>query len=200
VGALRRAIELSPSLQARLVSPPGDEDYGPVHSVTLAHLACALASALTWTSGQTFFQLCLAAFLHDLPLGKRPIAQLQTLDDLAHLRERFSTEDIQSFLKHPETAAEWTRQMTGLPPDVDRILVEHHERPDGSGFPKRLNQLNIAQLSAVFIFAHELMSFYLKVGPAGRIEDFINGLAPEFHRGVFREIHACLVRTTAQAG
>ena len=44
--------------------------------------------------------------------------------------------------------------------DVSLIIRQHHEWPDGSGFPAHLKENQISALSAVFIICHSFLEVY----------------------------------------
>ncbi|TNF03085.1 MAG: hypothetical protein EP326_02745, partial [Deltaproteobacteria bacterium] len=50
-----------------------------------------------------------------------------------------------------------------IPPNVDEILLFHHENPEGSGFPKGLNADRIPALCAVFNVAHAFVNEMYRV-------------------------------------
>jgi HD-GYP domain-containing protein (c-di-GMP phosphodiesterase class II) len=60
-------------------------------------------------------------------------------------------------LTHPNDASDLTLLMTEILPDVDTVVAQHHELPDGTGFPRKLSGARISPLSSVFIVAHDLV-------------------------------------------
>ena len=162
--------------------------YGPAHSVLASYIACAMASQCSWGSKATYTKLTLAAFLHDLSLEKDWIAQIQTLKELEEHREQMTLVEYDSYKAHPLAAAELARTMKEIPPDVDVILHEHHERPGGEGFPRGLLAQAIAPLSAVFILAHELTHFYVLKPPQTSLQDFLAKLKAEYTSSQFRKL------------
>ena len=49
--------------------------------------------------------------------------------------------------------------MKVLPPDIDQILLQHHEKKDGTGFPRSLTSSRISQLTTFFTIVEELVEF-----------------------------------------
>lgn len=47
-------------------------------------------------------------------------------------------------------------------PDLDRILIEHHEKPDGTGYPKGLKGSQISPLGLLFNLSHQLSNIIIK--------------------------------------
>ncbi len=76
--------------------------------------------------------LALGGLLHDmgkLAVPSAVLAKPGPLDDaeLAEIR------------KHPEAGERLLRELGGFPPAVRRLVLDHHERLDGSGYPRGLS-------------------------------------------------------------
>jgi len=168
-----KAIGANPKLSdvlARLRRHEGK--YIASHSIMLAEIACAIAHRVAWGDASTFLKLSLAAFLHDLALQDNRLARLKTIADFNTTLD-FSSADLNAFKTHPQKAAEYARHLEGIPPDVDTVVIQHHELPDGSGFPRGLTSQQINPLAAVFIIAHELMHFFLEQVPSNSRTDML---------------------------
>ena len=61
--------------------------------------------------------------------------------------------------------------------DVDKIISQHHEQPDGTGFPGSLNARDVAPLSCMFIIAEE---FVHRTFGAPLSKDMLLGIVEEF--------------------
>lgn len=160
-----RSLGKSPRLNTllkRLKSVEGT--YLNTHSTLVAYVACGLASSLEWVTESTYQKLSLAAFLHDITLKNIEMAELASLDELTGTSTRFTPPEHRDFKFHPLAGAELARQLTNAPPDVDTIILQHHERPDGTGFPRKLTSAQIHPLSSVFIVAHDFVRHMLRNG------------------------------------
>jgi response regulator RpfG family c-di-GMP phosphodiesterase len=171
------------------------DSYIASHSVLLAYIACGVASLMGWKSDMTFYKLTLAAFLHDILLKNPRLAEIQTFQELENRREEFEPTEITAFMGHPQDAAQLLRNAKDIPLDVDIIILQHHERPDGKGFPGRLNYMKISPLSAVFVLGHEILRFHQKnpskTPGSPDVLDFVKGLSVEFQKGYFKSlVHA----------
>jgi HD-GYP domain-containing protein (c-di-GMP phosphodiesterase class II) len=193
-----KAIGTSPNLSpilSRLKKSEGK--YICSHSIMLAEISCALAHSIGWGSSSAFLKLALAAFLHDLPLEDNFLASMHAL---AEVKENdFSPEMVQVFRFHPVKAAEFARQFSGIPSDVETILVQHHELPDGDGFPRGLYHHQIAPLSAMFIIAHDLLNFFIGNVPTNDREQmlkiFLERNLAKYGEGTF-----CKIRESLETG
>jgi response regulator RpfG family c-di-GMP phosphodiesterase len=132
-------------------------DYLSNHAVVCAHLATAIASnldVLADKKDEAIKKLNLACFLQDLKITHLGIKQYE---DIAYYYDEEATinrEKKKDFSQHPYRAAEEIQKTKGFPPDVDKIINEHEERPDGSGFPKGLVAKQLTHLSSAFILTN----------------------------------------------
>jgi len=74
-------------------------------------------------------QLANAIYLHDFPMVK--------LDDALLYNKDLSDADFKNIQKHPEIAYE-TALLMGDYNDCALMVYQHHERPDGKGYPNQL--------------------------------------------------------------
>jgi len=167
--------------------------YLAAHSVLTSYLACAIAAQVEWGSEPTFQKLGLAAFLHDITLSDNTLAACNTIDEAKnHPRTKFSDELIKQYEQHPTRAAEIARKFHEVPPDVDTIIVQHHERTDGSGFPRKLNHSRLAPLTCVFIVAHDLAQVLIRDGVGFDATKFIADCTERYNTNQFRKIISIL--------
>jgi HD-GYP domain-containing protein (c-di-GMP phosphodiesterase class II) len=162
--------------------------YISSHSTLCAYLACSLASQMQWGSETTFYKLSLASFLHDITLENHELAEIQTLEELEQQKAKFTEKEMKDFKNHPAAAAEMAKRMTEVPPDVDTIIRQHHEKPDGSGFPRKLSHAYIAPLSCVFIVSHDLTQYTLKAGEQFNMEEFLKGVRDKYKSSQFKKV------------
>lgn len=137
-------------------------DYLYEHSMMVSYISTAIARHTEWGSDATAFKLSLASMMHDMTLEDNTMAQIQTLDDPQ--LKKYSPEQVERYKNHPMEAAKLIADNKEFPPDVDFIVAQHHERPDGSGFPRGLSKLRISPLSCVFILAHEFVTRIEQLG------------------------------------
>ena len=126
-------------------------------------VACVLARQLEWSSKTTFDKLIYAAVLCDITLAVKPdLLKIQNLSSFERLKTNFSEDDQKIFLGHPKDAANLIqRYFNTAPPDTDVLALQHHEMPDGSGFPMGLKADKISPLAALFIVANDFSYYYL---------------------------------------
>ena len=166
----------------------------------LAYLGCALASQMEWSSDTTYQKITLAAFLHDVSLKNQDLAQIQSLGELAQKSKFFTKEEQKEFRNHPIAACDISKTFDEVPPDVDSIIIQHHERPDGSGFPRGITHSRIGPLSAVFIVAHDLVRYLLENSSTDlttnnkALDSFVKLHQKSYQQGNFKKIIAAVTK------
>ncbi|MCE9632716.1 MAG: HD-GYP domain-containing protein [Methylophilales bacterium] len=123
-------------IQAMDGSRLGDDTY--FHPLNVTVLALMLAKSLD-VSVQEANYLGLAALFHDVGKGQIPDTVLMNDGEL--------TKAEQSLLQeHVEFSANLARE-AGMPERVIQIIMQHHERVDGSGYPAGLKGNDIDPLA-----------------------------------------------------
>ena len=127
-------------------------------------MSCVLAKQLDWISKTTMDKLVYASVVSDITLAVRPeLLNIPNLHEFERVKSTLSEEDQKIFLSHPKDAANLLkRYFTSAPPDTDALVYQHHEFPDGSGFPLGLRAEKISPLSALFIVATDFSFYYLQ--------------------------------------
>jgi len=122
------------------------DDYIFTHSVNVAAYSVALVQKI---KGNDYEILSIAAFgglLHDI--GKRKI-DARIITKASRLEEQEWTE----IKKHPVYGFNYLKEVSTIPDDAKRIILEHHENFDGSGYPRGVKTEQISMLSQIVAFA-----------------------------------------------
>jgi CheY-like chemotaxis protein len=101
----------------------------------IALLCSLICYRIGWTNKSTRLKLSLAAFF------------------------RNAVVDDNFYKNHPIESAAFAAKMNNLPSEVETIILQHHERPDGQGFPGGLSATTISPLSALFIIVKDLVHY-----------------------------------------
>ncbi|HPI40809.1 MAG TPA: response regulator [Pseudobdellovibrionaceae bacterium] len=126
------------------------------HSIILTYLMTDIARKLAWGSELTFQKLAFAAILHDIDLDEDLFVAKQTLLQEGDLKGFPETTELKRILEHSNNAATLVLNWPLCPPDVDIIIRQHHEKPDGTGFPAGIRSQKISPLSALFILSEDI--------------------------------------------
>lgn len=137
-------------------------------------IACILAKQLDWISKTTMDKLVHGAVLCDITLAVRPeLLKIKSLNEFERIKDSLSDDDQKVFLSHPKDAANLIkRYFPTAPPDTEALAFQHHEQPDGHGFPMHLKAERISPLSALFIVANDF-SYYFLLDDEPTMDDFL---------------------------
>lgn len=126
------------------------------HSLMISYIAGQICMQTPWANASAIEKLSMAAILHDAFLEDDRLAKVRTLNK--EEIEEFSDEEVEKIKNHPAEAARIITDGESILPDVDNIIIQHHERPDQSGFPRGIGGLNISPLSCIFIIAEDFVT------------------------------------------
>lgn len=130
------------------------------HSVNVAIIGMGLARSLDWDD-EHVEHAGLAGLLHDLGKMKLDPALINKAGPL-------SDDERRRLRRHSELGYELLRDDDRVHPDVARAVLQHHERPDGQGYPDGIGGDEIhplAHLVAV-VNAYDAMTTNLPTNPA----------------------------------
>lgn len=164
------------------------EDYISEHSLLLSYIACALCKETEWgVNKENILRLCLAAFFHDITIDDEEVARLDQVNSPAY--EQLSREMKMKVKAHPTEAVEIIEKMNGLPPGVDNIILKHHERYDGSGFPRGIDYKRMEPMCVIFVVAHELVDTLYDIGfEQENIQRVYDDFQSRFSKGAFPKV------------
>lgn len=154
----------------------------------IALIATAVAKKLHWVSDTTSQKLAFAALLHDITLNKEQLANQANLVIACQDKKNLEIVEFKNFVRHPVEAAELMKRWPKCPPDVDNIILQHHEQPDGTGFPHHLDHSRIAPLSALFIISQSLADFVIQGKGSKKLEDWLHLNQKSYTSGEFRKV------------
>ena len=132
------------------------DDYTYMHSVAVCALMIALAKQLGLAEEQTR-KLGVAGLLHDLGKALMPMEVLNKPGKL-------TDEEFAIIKTHPEEGYKLLLASTGADEIALDVVLHHHEKTDGSGYPKRLKDAEI--------------SLYAKMGAVCDVYDVITSNRP----------------------
>ncbi len=160
------------------------------HSFMTACLATYLLNQLDWTTREHIRKVCMASLFHDIFLDF-PVAELDS-----RLVAGKSSEKILKYKSHPYKALEVLQKNIDIPSEVLNIIEMHHEKPDGSGFPKGVGSDHFKPLCCVFILAHEFIcELYQKDFDETSHKDILVKLFNTYNAGSFKGILDALHKT-----
>lgn len=132
------------------------DDYTYMHSVAVCALMIALARQLGLDDRQTE-AAGMAGLLHDVGKAKIP---KEVLDKPGKLTEQ----EFAIMREHPAQGYDILREMRNLPPEALDVVLHHHEKINGTGYPHGLKG--------------EEISLYAKMGAVCDVYDAITSNRP----------------------
>lgn len=127
----------------------------------VVHLSTTVANELQWASPATYEKLIYVAHVHDIALFDRPhLARAQNKIDLDTIK-KVTPEDKAHFLSHVERAVTLIRADPWAPEGADKIVEQHHERPDRSGFPSQLSHQRIVPFAALLAISIDCAQYMI---------------------------------------
>ncbi|MFT6602718.1 MAG: HD-GYP domain-containing protein (c-di-GMP phosphodiesterase class II) [Bacteriovoracaceae bacterium] len=154
--------EQSPKIGTLIKQMMGKADFLYEHSLMTAYISGLILSDLTWDSQDTQFKIYLASMFHDMSLDGSSAMKDMELNGI--IAGKHSENDIERFLNHPLESSNFIHEFREIPPDTNVIIAQHHELPEGKGFPKKLLSARTFPLSRVFIVSHFLVDYIYKEG------------------------------------
>jgi HD-GYP domain-containing protein (c-di-GMP phosphodiesterase class II) len=121
---------LGPSVRALLVRLGEKDAYTEAHTRGVALRAVQVGEELGLPRGR-LRELAIGALVHDVGKLSVPNAILQKPASLDH-------EEFAVIKRHPQWGSELVGELGGFSPLVSRLVLDHHERLDGSGYPRGL--------------------------------------------------------------
>lgn len=119
-------------ISTQLIKLTSHDFYTYTHSVNVGIFSMLLAKAVFKDSdAHDMHELASGFFLHDI--GKVRIDQ-----ELINKQGRFTAEEMQLMKRHPEYGYKLLSETSHLTKECRIIVMHHHERVDGTGYPKGL--------------------------------------------------------------
>ena len=151
-------------------------------------LASTIIKKLAWNSEATMYKLTMAAFLQDVTLTSTAVMKIYDHNHFLEIKDTLTSKESQSFFDHPLQSKDLLTFFKGIPPDIDKIIFDHHEMPDGSGFPRKLGASQLGPLSCLFIVSGILARYFLNNKADFKLEKFIEKFEPKgYSAGNFKE-------------
>lgn len=129
------------------------DHFSSTHALSLCYLTCQVAKSLGWDSEEFVKKMSYASLFHDLFLTD----EQAILHDLESEEMDYRPEEKQEIIQHPKKAYDLIMDNYQIPADVGTIVLHHHEKPDGSGYPRGIRLSAIPFTSLVFNICEALI-------------------------------------------
>lgn len=166
-----------------------EEDF--LQALLTSYLTSAMIEQFSWSNDEVKEKVVMAAMLCDLTL---------TPEDFFHMKNTLNSKDLpQKVFNHPvEVALKIEDDSKFVPAETITIIRQHHERPNGKGYPKGLGYKHIANLTAIFIVANYFCeqafnSEYNEENKGPITKKVLNQVKEKFYSGPFRKSSEALL-------
>lgn len=166
---------------------PDSKDYKYHHAISVGIIAAAISKRMGYPAGQSL-QLGLAGVLADCGMSK--------IDEVIIEKSAFLTkEEFNEVKKHVVISFQLIQDTPFLRPEMKEAILQHHERLDGSGYPRGIKQEQISvysQILAVSDVFHAMISeriYRAKESPFKVIEMIKEEEFGKFNLKVIQALH-----------
>lgn len=142
--ALKKQAEQMKRLQRML----DQKDYIANHSLMSLYIACLVLKKSGEYNNTLQDKIITAAMFKDISLDNSHQAKIWNKKD-PKLTEMSPTESA-NVLNHPTKALEVVKKLKINSPDIEAMVRDHHELPDGSGFPKSDSAQSLTPIAMIF--------------------------------------------------
>jgi len=140
VEAMVRSIIKNPDALWQMTSIASHDYYTYTHCVNVCmFLVSACQSVLEIRDGRALQRIGLGGLLHDV--GKSQIPA-----EILNKPGKLTDEEFAAVKKHPQLGVDLARQHSKLPMAAGRIILGHHERFSGGGYPDGLRGEAISEI------------------------------------------------------
>lgn len=135
------SIFRNPDALVSLSQIKGYDEYTFAHSVNVSVLVASLARELGYDD-QRILEAAIGGLLHDIGKMRVPEAVLNKPGKYTDL-------EFKIMQKHPEHGLDIVETKPGIPEVAKLIIGQHHERFDGSGYPRKLKETEISEVGLI---------------------------------------------------
>lgn len=174
-------VKQTPDLDALLHTFRNLGSTEEAHIFLTSFFSASICQNLEWGHDKAIEVVSFAGLLHDIGIIELPEAiQIIPVADLDEY-------EFKIYKEHPKLGAQLLQNFPLINDQVRLIVQQHHERINGSGYPKGLSGLKVFPMAQVVGIADALTDFMLEysVGPRDAFtvliqeDDFKEGFAPE---------------------
>ncbi|MGP3778721.1 HD-GYP domain-containing protein [Halanaerobium saccharolyticum] len=138
-------LVLNEDVLLNLVSLKSTSDYTYEHSVNVSVVCIALGKMLGYSKSE-LYKLGMGGMLHDI--GKTLIPE-----EILNKPAKLTDHEFEIIKNHPELGFNYLQQIESISPLSRIVVYSHHERVDGSGYPRGLKGDEIHEFARVAAIA-----------------------------------------------
>ena len=139
VDDISNSVMRNPGALVSLARLKTRDDYSYMHSVAVCALMVALARQIGMNDDECRVA-GLAGLMHDIGKAVMPL-------DVLNKPGKLTDDEFVIIRSHPIRGHQLLVEGKGASPEMLDVVLHHHERPDGKGYPKRLSGDQLSRLS-----------------------------------------------------
>ncbi|MBT3984295.1 MAG: hypothetical protein HOE90_23270 [Bacteriovoracaceae bacterium] len=159
VGNIVGSVSKKKNVQKMISSLVFKKDYLYSHSILTSFLGCSMMQQLNWATEEGQQKMVYAALLHDIYIKDEGAARVKILS--GSLYTSLSPSLKKDVKEHMKKSGDLLTKISNFPEDARTMILDHHETPEGDGFPRKLTASNTPVLSCLFILAHDVADFLI---------------------------------------
>jgi HD-GYP domain-containing protein (c-di-GMP phosphodiesterase class II) len=136
------SIDYNEILKLTLIS--NRKKFQIYNSINVCLLSLLIGRALNY-SDEELLELGFAALMHDIGMF--------AMEGMIYTAETFSKEQRENILLHPSNGLLLLDRFTQVTADLEKAVIQEHEREDGSGYPEGIHGKNIHEFAKIIAIA-----------------------------------------------
>ncbi|MCB9063154.1 MAG: hypothetical protein H6622_16640 [Halobacteriovoraceae bacterium] len=161
-----------------------------LHAMMTGYITSMMIDQTDWTNDENKHKVVMAALLCDVLLEQ---------EDFKIMKHSLTKKDLPDrIIQHPLTTSQMlAKDSKFIPSETLTVVLQHHERPNGSGYPKSLQYQYIKPLSAFYIVANYFTEKvftedYTEENKNQKTLEVLGHVKEKFYSGPFRKAQEAL--------
>jgi response regulator RpfG family c-di-GMP phosphodiesterase len=160
------------------------------HTRLVSYVVVSILRELTWDSESTLHKMCTAALLHDISLPDGLVEKVTNHDNFENLTD----DEKNIYFSHPTESSHIAQHFEAIAIGIEQFILEHHELPNGKGFPRKLNYNNVHPLSCTLHFADLTADLLWKFDfDVDKVREHLMESRQYYQRGFYRKPYDALI-------
>ena len=147
-------LELQAPIKLLMTAAQDRHDGSFEHAVAVCLATTSLALRAGWPNS-VVENIVLAGLIHD-------IGELYVNPDYLQAKRQLTPEEWMHVVVHPKVGAMLLQETTTYPPEIADMVFSHHERMDGTGYPRQLTGVNLGREAQVLSIAETVTAILVK--------------------------------------
>ena len=190
VSQLAENVVSNPTALVWLTQLKNKDEYTSLHSLNVCVLSLFFGRSMNFTQDQ-LHTLGLGALLHD-------VGKLRVPSEVLNKPGRLTTDEFAVMKKHTVFGYDLMKNQGELSKDALDIIIQHHERLNGSGYPHNLEHGQINQLAKLvsIVDVYDAITsnrvYHKETTPFNALNDIYKNREKEFDTRMVEQFIKCL--------